>query len=87
MKQIAWNLEANKGHSVIQCVYNEKGAPCDEVNMENLNIAHRKKIEIADAVYIVDIDKYLGESTKSEIRYAQERGMKVIFHSEGSKDL
>ncbi|NLC88751.1 MAG: hypothetical protein GX681_01635, partial [Clostridiaceae bacterium] len=44
--------------------------------------AHYRKIDICDAVYIVDIDGYIGESVADEILYAKENGKEIIFHSE-----
>ena len=40
-----------------------------------------KKIEISDAIYVVDIDGYVGEQVQKEIEYAKVLGKEVIYHS------
>lgn len=81
MKQIAWKLEAEQGFTVIQCVYNEQNEPVTDEAQKRLAAAHYRKIDICDAIYIVDIDGYIGESVSNEILYAKERGKELIFHS------
>ncbi len=49
--------------------------------MEALREAHYKKIDISDAIYVVDIEGYIGNSTREEIRYAKENGKEIIMHS------
>lgn len=84
MKQIAWELESEKGFNVIQCVYNEENEPVSAEVQNRLSIAHYKKIDICDAVYIVDIDGYIGTSVSAEILYAKEKGKELIYHSKQS---
>ena len=46
----------------------------DKYTKENFNILsdiHIKKIELADAILVINIDNYIGESTKKEIEYAR----------------
>ncbi|MEA4971176.1 MAG: hypothetical protein VB051_11745 [Candidatus Pelethousia sp.] len=84
MKQIAWRLEVDKGFNVLQCIYNEQNEPITDEAQERLVAAHYRKIDIGDAVYIVDIDGYIGPSVANEILYAKENGKELIFHSEQS---
>ncbi len=42
---------------------------------------HKEKIKLSDAVFIVDIDGYIGNSTKSEIELAQALGKEIIYYS------
>lgn len=44
-----------------------------------LDDIHKRKIDMADAIYVINKDGYIGQSTKSEIKYAIERGKQVIF--------
>lgn len=81
MKQIAWRLEVEKGFNVLQCVYNEQNEPITDEAQKRLVAAHYKKIDICDAVYIVDIDGYIGKSVADEILYAKEKGKEFIYHS------
>ena len=44
-----------------------------------LDDIHKRKIDMADAIYIINKDGYIGSSTKSEIKYAKEHGKQVIY--------
>jgi hypothetical protein len=48
---------------------------------EIMDTLHFKKIEMADLVYIIDIDGYIGDSTAREIAYAEHLGKKIVYHS------
>ncbi len=80
MIKIAEELELKKGYAVIQCVYNIDGQKYEGVDASILDKIHRKKIDISDAIYVVNIDGYIGNSTKNEIEYAKNNGKKVIYH-------
>lgn len=43
--------------------------------------AHYKKIDLSDAIYVVDINGYIGESVRNEINYAEQQGKQIIYHS------
>lgn len=44
-----------------------------------LDDIHKRKIDMADAIYVINKDGYIGKSTKSEIAYAAATGKEVIF--------
>lgn len=44
-----------------------------------LDDIHKRKIDMADAIYVINKDGYIGESTKSEIKYALEHGKQVML--------
>ena len=52
----------------------------DSAAIEKLSKAHYKKIDIADAVYIVNIGGYIGKSVSEELRYAQRHDKEIIYH-------
>ncbi len=80
MQQIACDLEQKHGWCVIQCVYGIDKSDILEAEMANIVNAHWKKIDISDAVYIVNIGGYIGKSTQDEIDYALQCGKEVIYH-------
>ncbi len=82
MKKVAFILETKYEMSVLQCVYNEDKLELGEAEITALNLAHLKKIELADAIYVVNLQGYIGEQVKKEIVYAQNLGKEVIFHTE-----
>ena len=47
-----------------------------------LKEAHFKRIELSDAILVVNINNYIGESTKSEIEYAKKLGKKIIYYTD-----
>lgn len=40
---------------------------------------HKRKIDLADEVFIMNVNGYIGESTRSELDYAREHGKPVKF--------
>ena len=44
-----------------------------------LDDIHKRKIDMADAIYVINKGGYIGSSTKSEIKYATKLGKQVIF--------
>ena len=80
MMKIAEKLELKEGYAVIQCVYNVDGQRYEGIDTSILDKIHRKKIDISDAIYVVNIDGYIGNSTRNEIEYAKNNGKEVIYH-------
>ena len=44
-----------------------------------LDEMHRQKIDMSDEIYVINLGGYIGESTKSEIEYAQVKGKKISY--------
>lgn len=49
-----------------------------------LDTLHLRKIDLADRVHVLDVDGYLGESTRREIAYATKLGKPISYLSEVS---
>lgn len=81
MKQIAFDLETRCGWNVLQCVYDPPKGAITDSQRQSLADAHFQKIDLSDAIYVVDIDHHIGESVKKEIAYALENGKEILFHS------
>ena len=79
MKIIARNLEADNGICVLQPVYTKKKNETIEA-IERIVACHYHKIDLSDAIYVVNIDGYIGEATRDEIEYAKKNGKEVIYH-------
>ena len=82
MMEIAEKLELEDGYAVIQCVYNIDANKINSENEENLARLHRKKIDVSDAIYVVNINGYIGNSTRREIEYEKRNGKEIIYHEE-----
>lgn len=46
---------------------------------EMLDDMHKRKIDMADEIFVVNVNGYIGESTKSEIAYAESTGKTVNY--------
>ena len=46
---------------------------------EMLDDMHKRKIDMADEIFVINVNGYIGESTKSEIQYALNKGKKVNY--------
>ena len=44
-----------------------------------LDEMHRQKIDISDEIFVINLEGYIGESTKSEIEYAKAKGKKISY--------
>lgn len=44
-----------------------------------LDNMHKRKIDMADAIYVINVGGYIGSSTRSEIEYAEKNGKKVMY--------
>lgn len=46
---------------------------------EMLDDMHKRKIDMADEIFVINVGGYIGDSTKSEILYAKENGKKINY--------
>lgn len=46
---------------------------------EMLDDMHKRKIDMADEIYVINVGGYIGESTRSEIEYAEKNGKVVRY--------
>ncbi len=49
---------------------------------EMLDDMHKRKIDLADEIYVINVGGYIGDSTRSEIAYAERTGKKVRYLEE-----
>lgn len=52
-----------------------------EGTKEMLDDMHKRKIDMADAIYVINVGGYIGSSTKSEIEYAKQH-CKIVEYLE-----
>src|SRR5574344_2750496 len=50
-----------------------------EGTKEMLDDMHKRKIDLAEAIYVINVGGYIGSSTRSEIEYAQAHGKKIVY--------
>lgn len=51
---------------------------------EDLDVLHKRKIDLCDEVLVLNVDNYIGESTRSEIQYAKSTGKRIRYLVEPS---
>ena len=94
MAVIAWTFERDEGVITMglhllpawytqnadhQAEHEGRAAMMDEL--------HLRKIDLADEVFVVNVNGYIGESTKREIKYAQAHGKLVKFLEKSNECL
>lgn len=56
-------------------------SPATKADLDEL---HRRKIDLADRVHVLNVDGYVGESTRAEVAYAREQGIPVTWLEPGA---
>jgi hypothetical protein len=52
---------------------------CTAEQKEKLDELHKRKIDLADEVFVLNVGQYIGDSTRSEINYAGKHGKKIQY--------
>lgn len=56
------------------------GGFVDVETKRKLDELHLRKIDMADIVYVINPNGYIGESTKREIEYAESLGKQIRYY-------
>ena len=67
------------GHAGDQEVWENMDEGTLTKTKEMLDDMHKRKIDMADEIFVVNVGGYVGDSTKSEIKYAHEHGKVVRY--------
>ncbi len=70
------------GHSGDGEVWENKDEGTLTKTKEMLDDMHKRKIDLSDEIFVINVGGYIGESTKSEIEYAKATGKKVNYLEE-----
>jgi len=69
-----------KGKIVISVeLWAHSGDAVTEEQKRILDELHLRKIDMADSIFVINVNGYIGESTKKEIEYALNKSKKVIY--------
>lgn len=74
-----------QGNCMLVPIYNPNKANKDDFTEEEalmLDKMHKERIKLADAILVVNIDGYIGNSTKSEIEFAKSLNKEIIYYSD-----
>ena len=50
-----------------------------EETKEMLDDMHKRKIDMADEIFVINVGGYIGDSTRSEIEYAKKTGKSIHY--------
>lgn len=70
------------GHAGDQEVWDGMDEGMLSKTKEMLDDMHKRKIDMADEIYVINVGGYIGDSTRSEIRYAEEHGKPVRYYQD-----
>ncbi len=72
--------KALEGYCVLTPVFPvTKDIEITKAQLASLKEAHIKRIELSDAILVVNVDNYIGESTKLEIEYAKKLDKEILY--------
>lgn len=74
------------GHAGDQEVWDGMDEGTLSKTKEMLDDMHKRKIDMADEIYVINVGGYIGDSTRSEIRYAEEHGKPVRYYQDTRKE-
>ncbi len=67
------------GHSGDQEVWDGMNEGTLSKTKEMLDDMHKRKIDMADEIFVINVGGYIGDSTRSEIEYAKVHGKKINY--------
>ncbi len=70
------------GHSGDQEVWENMDEGTLTKTKEMLDDMHKRKIDMADSIFVINVGGYIGDSTRSEIEYAKVHGKKIMYLEE-----
>jgi hypothetical protein len=70
------------GHSGDDEVWDGMDEGAVSKTKEMLDNMHKRKIDMADAIYVINVGGYIGSSTRSEIEYAEKNGKRIMYLEE-----
>lgn len=74
-----------QGNCVLMPIYSPTRTSKDDFTKEEvlmLDKMHKEKIKLSDSILVVDVDNYIGSSTKKEIEYALSLGKEIIYYTD-----
>lgn len=48
---------------------------------------HKEKIKLSDSILVVNVNNYIGESTKNEIEFAKSLNKEIIYYTDLNKKV
>lgn len=70
------------GHSGDMEVWEDMDEGTKTKTKEMLDDMHKRKIDLADEIFVINVDGYIGDSTRSEIEYAKTTHKPVRYYQD-----
>lgn len=74
-----------EGNCMLVPIYNPERPSKDDFTEEEalmLDKMHKERIKLCDAILVINVDNYIGNSTKKEIQYAESLGKEIIYYTD-----
>ncbi len=84
MMEITEKLEL-EGNCMLVPIYNPSRANKDDFTEDEalmLDKMHKERIKLANAILIINVDNYIGNSTSKEIEFAKSLNKEIIYYSD-----
>lgn len=84
MMEITEKVEL-QGNCMLVPIYNPNKPNKDAFTEEEalmLDRMHKERIKLADAILVVNVDGYIGSSTKNEIEIAKSLNKEIIYYTD-----
>lgn len=84
MMEITEKMEL-QGNCMLVPIYNPARPNKDDFTKEDalmLDKMHKERIKLADAILVVNVDGYIGNSTKSEIEFAKSLNKEILYYTD-----
>ncbi|MCL2859366.1 MAG: hypothetical protein FWF46_02100 [Oscillospiraceae bacterium] len=83
MMKVAWQMEL-AGNTVLIPIFpiNKEKDSFTEEELIMLGKMHEEKIKLSDAILVVNVNGYIGNSTKSEIEFAKSLNKEIIYYTD-----
>lgn len=74
-----------QGNIVISLAFFEQSEGFEITEEQAVLLAnlHFRKIDISDGIFVIDVNGYIGDSTRKEIEYAEKAGKSIRYYSDG----
>ncbi|MGY3777705.1 hypothetical protein [Isobaculum melis] len=73
-----------RGHVVLTPIIpaNHAKDAFSEAELKILGKMHKEKIKLSDGIFVVNVNSYIGNSTKSEIEFAKSLNKEIIYYTD-----
>lgn len=84
MMEITEKIEL-EGNCMLVPIYNPSKTSKDDFTEEEalmLDKMHKERIKLADAILVVNVNGYIGDSTRKEIEFAKFLNKEIIYYTD-----